>query len=129
MPKVLAFNLRLLDTAYEVHLTKIQWPASMFQDGYQATQQIRIDERKQGRRHLIIALTASALEDDAQKCMKAGEMLSRAMSRGKLRYLSLPARPSSLLPDFRRSTAIASPMGGLPHVVVFFEVAQEASWF
>jgi CheY-like chemotaxis protein len=88
--------------------TKVSWPASNFQDGYQATQQIRIDEYRQGRRHLIIALTASALESDVQKCMKAGETLSRATSRGKLWYL---ARPSSLLPNFRTSTAIASPGG------------------
>ncbi|GAQ86126.1 Putative histidine kinase containing cheY-homologous receiver domain and PAS domain [Klebsormidium nitens] len=55
-------------------------------DGYEATRQIRIDELTHGRRHLIIALTASALEDDAQKCLRAG-MDS---------FLSKPVRPNDV---------------------------------
>ena len=44
-------------------------------DGYEATAAIRAQERTFGRRHVIVALTASALQEDARKCADAGETL------------------------------------------------------
>jgi two-component system sensor histidine kinase/response regulator len=50
-------------------------------DGYEATQAIRAQEQRLERRHVIIALTASALQEDAQKCAEAGESFVRLVWR------------------------------------------------
>lgn len=50
------------------------------QDGFEATRLIRAEEQGRGRRHLIVALTASALEEDQRKCADAGQA-ARAVRR------------------------------------------------
>jgi len=41
-------------------------------DGYEAARRIRRDEQRSGRRVIIVALTADALEGDRERCLAAG---------------------------------------------------------
>ncbi|GAQ92238.1 Putative histidine kinase containing cheY-homologous receiver domain and PAS domain [Klebsormidium nitens] len=56
-------------------------------DGFEATRLIRAEEHWRGRRHLIVALTASALEEDQRKCAKAGmdSFLSKSVRPNDIR--------------------------------------------
>ncbi|MCP5169372.1 MAG: response regulator [Hahellaceae bacterium] len=59
-------------------------------DGYEATEQIRVQEQRQGRsRTPIIALTANAMEMDRDRCIAAGmdDHISKPVSRETLRKL------------------------------------------
>lgn len=61
---------RFSDTSYDLVLMDIRMPVM---DGYAATRAIRAWERDNQRTATpIIALTASALEEDAQRCREAG---------------------------------------------------------
>jgi len=55
-------------------------------DGYEATRQIRQDEATNGGRITIIALTASALEEDRLRCLEAGmdDHLTKPLTRKSL---------------------------------------------
>lgn len=56
-------------------------------DGFEATAMIREDEREQGGRRIpIIAMTASAMIEDQQKCLKADmdDFLSKPVKKGEL---------------------------------------------
>ena len=69
---------------YAVVLMDCQMPEL---DGFEATAVIRKSEREQGSRRMpIIAMTASAMIDDQQKCMKADmdDFLSKPVKKGDL---------------------------------------------
>ncbi|MCK6550307.1 ATP-binding protein [Myxococcota bacterium] len=55
--------------AFDIILMDCQMPVM---DGYAATQRIRDRERGTGRHVPIVALTANALEDDAERCFASG---------------------------------------------------------
>lgn len=63
----------------EIQITQRQEPIRIrtlichLQDGYEATKEIRMMEREKGTRQLIVALTASVLDNDEAKCRAAGE--------------------------------------------------------
>jgi CheY-like chemotaxis protein len=54
---------------YELILMDCQMPEM---DGFEATSRIREQEEAAGRRTIIVALTASAMTGDREKCLKAG---------------------------------------------------------
>lgn len=59
-----------LQGGYDLILMDCQMPGL---DGFEATQQIRADEQRTGRRRVtIIALTANALEGDRERSLRAG---------------------------------------------------------
>ncbi|KAL9106884.1 MAG: hypothetical protein Q9227_008132 [Pyrenula ochraceoflavens] len=54
---------------YHLVLMDVQMPVM---DGYDATRQIRLDTDRQVREVLVIAMTASAIRGDREKCLEAG---------------------------------------------------------
>ena len=70
-------------------------------DGYQATGEIRRIEASTGRRTLIVALTAHAMDGSMDQCLAAGmdDKLSKPMTMaaltGKLMEWLVPARPAT----------------------------------
>ncbi|KAI0900879.1 putative histidine kinase HHK1p [Annulohypoxylon nitens] len=56
-------------TPYHVVLMDVQMPIL---DGYQATQLLRKDEIEEVRKVLVIAMTASAIQGDREKCLASG---------------------------------------------------------
>ncbi|MEN5220146.1 transporter substrate-binding domain-containing protein [Stenotrophomonas sp. TWI602] len=90
LPHVLAENgeqaLALLArTRFDLVLTDCRMPVM---DGYAMTRRIREQERDRGSARLpVIALTASAMEDDLQRCREAGmdDLLAKPVALGALR--------------------------------------------
>lgn len=68
---------------YDVVLMDAQMP---IMDGYEATKLIREIEKQTGRHVPIIALTASAMEDDRKRCLEAGMdgFVSKPINNSKL---------------------------------------------
>jgi len=111
LPHVLAENgeqaLALLArTRFDLVLTDCRMPVM---DGYAMTRRIREQERDRGTARLpVIALTASAMEDDLQRCREAGmdDLLAKPVALAALRQALL-----QWLPD---APAAADVQGSLP---------------
>lgn len=94
LPHVLAENgeqaLALLArTRFDLVLTDCRMPVM---DGYAMTRRIREQERDRGSARLpVIALTASAMEDDLQRCREAGmdDLLAKPVALAALRHALL----------------------------------------
>jgi PAS domain S-box-containing protein len=70
--------------SFDVVLMDLQMPVM---DGFEATAAIRAAERATGRHLRIVALTAHAMKDDRDKCMKAGmdDYLTKPIDPSRLR--------------------------------------------
>lgn len=98
LPHVLAENgeqaLALLArTRFDLVLTDCRMPVM---DGYAMTRRIREQERDRGGARLpVIALTASAMEGDLQRCREAGmdDLLAKPVALGALRQALLQWLP------------------------------------
>jgi len=98
LPHVLAENgeqaLALLArTRFDLVLTDCRMPVM---DGYAMPRRIREQERDRGGARLpVIALTASAMEDDMQRCREAGmdDLLAKPVALGALRQALLQWLP------------------------------------
>lgn len=95
-------------------------------DGYELTRRIRADERDGGPRLPVIALTASALAGEAERCFAAGmdDYLSKPVTMANLHRVVarwLPAalplrRPAGPCPESRPAAA-GAPSGGADDVL------------
>jgi two-component system, sensor histidine kinase and response regulator len=70
-------------TSYDVILMDCDMPEM---DGFQATQEVRKREQKNGSRIPIIAMTANAMQGDRERCLAAGmdDYVTKPISRKDL---------------------------------------------
>ena len=99
-----------LSGRYDLILMDMQMP---HMSGIDATRAIRQQEKGQGRRLPIIAMTANAMAGDRERCLQAGmagyiskPILVDQMLAEMERVLTAAAREAQTLPDFDRSEAL-----------------------
>ncbi|KAK4228498.1 Two-component system protein A [Podospora fimiseda] len=87
---------------YHIILMDVQMPVL---DGYEATKQLRSDELESVRKVLVIAMTASAIQGDREKCLAAGmndylakPVRSEVLKRKLETYVSGGSGPTSSAP-------------------------------
>jgi len=90
---------RVRDHDYDVVLMDVHMPVM---DGYTATRQIRKQVAPSRRRPPIIALTASAMEEDREPCFEAGMDA----------FLTKPVDPDALIDALEKHTRRAPRPGG-----------------
>jgi len=83
--------------SFHLAFMDIQMPGM---DGLEATRQIREQEKQTGSRLPIVALTAHAMKDDRERCLKAGMDA----------YLSKPIQPEELLKTIAELLSRAAPV-------------------
>ncbi|TGJ80623.1 hypothetical protein E0Z10_g8149 [Xylaria hypoxylon] len=92
---------------YHIVLMDVQMPAL---DGYEATKLLRQDPNEQVRSILVIAMTASAIQGDREKCLAAGmndylakpvkaDLLKRKLDTYTTRQVLPPTPPATLVAD------------------------------
>ncbi|MEJ5250607.1 MAG: ATP-binding protein [Armatimonadota bacterium] len=71
---------------YDVVFMDVHMPQM---DGYEATRRIREQEQRSGRHQTIIAMTASAMQSDRERCLQAGmdDYLSKPFREAELRQM------------------------------------------
>ena len=92
----------LLAGLFDLVLMDVHMPVM---DGYQVTGALRKRERGTGTHIPIVALTASAMKGDRQRCLEAGmdEYLSKPLRAGELYDVIEVFRPSPSAPDDDRA--------------------------
>jgi signal transduction histidine kinase/BarA-like signal transduction histidine kinase len=73
----------LRQAPYDLVLMDCQMPEM---DGYEATRTIRDQERVTGQHLLVVALTANAMKEDAERCLQAGmdDVLTKPIKKARL---------------------------------------------
>jgi signal transduction histidine kinase/predicted ATPase/CheY-like chemotaxis protein/serine/threonine protein kinase len=99
-------------TPYHIILMDVQMPVL---DGYEATKLLRDDELESVRRVLVIAMTASAIQGDREKCLAAGmdDYLAKPVRSEVLKkkldaYLLGDATSSPAVPNGTAETPVAT---------------------
>lgn len=102
---------------YDLVITDCRMPVL---DGYAMTKRLREDERAQGRPRMpVIALSASALAEDLQRCREAGmdDLLAKPVALATLRQALLrwlDADAAAREPRRAADAAVATPAAGAP---------------
>jgi len=120
---------RLAAQIFDLVLMDCQMPEM---DGFEATERIRAVERETGRHLPVVAMTASALSADRDRCLQAGmdDFLSKPISRQVLLRMVEKWLPAGIAPEGAaaggwRDGSIPGPDPGLDLDLPVFETIWE----